>query len=87
MIHIDDQMKQMIESALADGTYCLVGSVSANGWPHIGPKGSLIVYDTETLAYWERGLATTHANIQANPRMTVYYRNSDRRDELPRGAG
>lgn len=87
MINIDDHMKRIIEAAPAEGVHCLVGSVSADGWPHIGPKGSLIVYDTETLAYWERGLATTHANIQANPRMTVYYRNSARRDELPRGAG
>ena len=47
----------------------------------------MIVHDAQTLAYWERGLATTHANINANPRMSVYYRNSARRDELPRGAG
>ena len=87
MINIDDRMKQIIEAASSDGVHCLVGSVSADGWPHIGPKGSVIVHDPQTLAYWERGLATTHANINANPRMSVYYRNSARRDELPRGAG
>jgi hypothetical protein len=87
MINIDDHMKQIIEAAPSDGAHCLVGSVSADGWPHIGPKGSVIVFDAQTLAYWERGLATTHANINANPRMSVYYRNSARRDELPRGAG
>ena len=47
----------------------------------------MIVHDAQTLAYWERGLATTHANINANPRMSGNYRNSARRDDLTRGAG
>ena len=47
----------------------------------------MIVHDAQPLAYWERGLATTYANINATPRMSVYYRNSARRDELPRNAG
>jgi len=35
----------------------------------------MIVHDAQTLAYWERGLATTYVNINATPRMSVYYRN------------
>ena len=87
MIKITEQMKRLIELAPSEGVFCMVATISGEGWPHMGPKGSMMVHDEQTLVYWERGLKTTHDNIGANPRMSVYYRNSKRRDELPSGAG
>jgi len=54
MILITDEMKENVEVALADGYSCLLGSVSKGGEPQISPKGSVMVYDDDTLAYWER---------------------------------
>ena len=87
MIKITDQMKHLIEIGPDEGVFCMVASISGEGWPHMGPKGSMMAHDEQTLVYWERGLKTTHANITANPHMSVYYHNSKRRDELPPGAG
>lgn len=87
MIEITEQMKTCIESAPAEGVHCLVATADPDGWPQIAPKGSVIVHDAQTLAYWDRVLGTTLDNLARNPRMTVYYRNPARRDELPGGAG
>jgi hypothetical protein len=37
-------------------------------------KGSMMVWDAEHLAYWERGLNETLAAIRANPRVAVLVR-------------
>ncbi|HVA12600.1 MAG TPA: pyridoxamine 5'-phosphate oxidase family protein [Stellaceae bacterium] len=61
----------------------LVGTVSADGDPQISPKGTLAVYDPETLCFWERSYRTSYAAIVDNPRILVYCRNHKRAKELP----
>ena len=77
---------QAIDSSLADGCVCLVGTADANGQPQISPKGSVLVLDATHLAYWERSGRAAAANVQANPRVVVYYRNTTKSERLPRGA-
>ena len=54
MIKITPLMKDLLDKALADGTPCLIGTASKDGHPQISPKGSVAVYDDQTLCYWER---------------------------------
>jgi hypothetical protein len=54
MIAIIDQMKELVDNALANGCPCVLASVSGDGEPDIGYKGSMMVFDKESLAYWER---------------------------------
>lgn len=75
MIHITDEMREHINNSLANGLPCLVATVSAEGWPHVAPKGSMLVYDDRHLAYWERTKRATLDNIRHNPKVTVYYRD------------
>lgn len=77
---------QAIDSALADGCVCLIGTADADGQPQISPKGSMLVLDATHLAYWERSNRVAAANVKANPRVTVYYRNTNKSEKLPRGA-
>lgn len=86
MATIKDDYKGPLESALADGTPCLVGTVSADGLPEISPKGSIVVLDGDNLGYWERSHRGNAANIAANPRVAIYYRNPEQAEHLPRGA-
>ncbi len=86
MAEIKGDYHQLINNALEDGTPCLVGTVSADNGPEISPKGSVIVYDTQTIAYWERSNRGAASNIQTNPRVVIYYRNPDKADSLPQGA-
>lgn len=86
MAIIKDDYKDPIGNALADGTPCLLGTVSADGRPEISPKGSILVYDGDNIAFWERSNRGAAGNIAANPRVVIYYRNPGRAESLPRGA-
>ena len=82
MIKITDDMRTLVNKALADDLACLVGTVGEDGYPSLGPKGSVLVFDDQTLAYWER----SHRSSIVNVKVVVYYRNPAARDKLPGGA-
>ncbi len=86
MATIPTRLHGLINAALADGAPCLVGTAARDGWPQISPKGSVLVLDDQTLAYWERVRRTAQTNIAANPKVVVWYRNPAKADQLPRGA-
>ena len=86
MAQINSDYTSPLENALEDGTPCLVGTVSSDNRPEISPKGSIIVYDSEHLAYWERSHRGAASNVAANNRVVVYYRNPDHAESLPQGA-
>ena len=86
MPKIPDEVATCINSALADGTPCLLGTVSADGTPEISPKGSVLVHDGKTLAYWERSHRGALRNVGANTNVVVYYRNPAKAEHLPQGA-
>ena len=73
MIKLTEEMNELLETALADGFSCLVGTASKDGGPQISPKGSVMVFDDETLAYWERSKRSGLENIKENPKVVVYY--------------
>ncbi len=75
MIQITDDMRAFVNNALADGLPCLVGTIGEDGWPSVGPKGSVLVFDDQTLAYWERAHRSSIENLRKNPKVVVYYRN------------
>ena len=75
MIKITEEMKTAFSTALSDGFAPLVGTASGAGWPQISPKGSVMVYDVETLAYWERAKRSAMENLTDNPRVVIYYSN------------
>ncbi len=77
---------QLIDRAHADGVVCLLGTANADGAPQISPKGSMLVFDGGRLAYWERSGRTALENLRANPRVVVYFRNSAKTEQFPRGA-
>lgn len=79
MIRITEEMRELVNNALADRVPCILGTASSDGKPQISLKGSLMVYDHETLAYWERALRTALENISENPQVVVLYRNPDKR--------
>lgn len=54
---------------------CLVAIVLSDGYSQMSPRGSVHVYDQDTLAYWDRGTGTTHDTVQNGTRVTVFFRN------------
>ena len=79
MIKLTNEMRDHLDTALADGFPCLVGTASKDGWPQISPKGSVMVFDDETLAYWERAKRSGLENVRENPKVAVYYSNQAKR--------
>jgi general stress protein 26 len=76
MISISDQMKELVDHALANGSPCILATVSADGEPDIGYKGSMMVFDNESLAYWERTKRVHMKNVKENPRVVVLFRDA-----------
>lgn len=75
MIKLTDQIRDALGSALADGTPCLVGTASKDGWPQISPKGSVVAFNDDTLAYWERSNRSSLNRLKENAHVAIYYRN------------
>ena len=76
---IPDWLVEPINSAFPKNV-CLVGVTLDDGYAQISPRGSIIVYDENTLAYWDRGSGRPHegkttSTVADGTKMTVYYRN------------
>lgn len=75
MINLTDQMREVVNSALAKGCACILATVSGSGEPNIGYKGSMMVFDNESLAYWERTKRQHRKNLSENQHVVVLYRD------------
>ena len=73
MIRLTDEMRTLVDGALANGTPCLLATVSPSGAPNLGFKGSVMVFDDKRLAYWERTRGGHLANLEQNPQVVVLY--------------
>jgi hypothetical protein len=83
MIRITDDMRRWLDLAPDDGVPCLLGTSTKDGKPQISPKGTVAVYDQETLSFWERAFRSSYEAIAENANVVVYYRNPNRADEIP----
>jgi hypothetical protein len=71
---ISQKIRSLISSAWDDGSPCLLATAGPNG-PNISPKGSMIVFDDEHLAYWERSKKQALENLGHDRRVAVIYAN------------
>lgn len=69
-----EKVRKLIHSAWDDGFPCLVATTGPDG-PNVSPKGSLVVFDDNHLAYWERSKKKALENVQADDRVVVIYSN------------
>ena len=69
-----DLVRNCINNAWTDGFPCLLGTSGEDG-PNISPKGSMMLFDDEHLAYWERSKQQALGNLQHDKRVIVLYNN------------
>jgi hypothetical protein len=74
-----DEMARALEGALSDRSPRLVATASAVGVPDASYRGSVLVFDAEHLAFWERAKGETLRNIQESAHVCVLYRNPETR--------
>ena len=75
MIDMIGEIKDLVDRNHADGWSCIVGTSDKDGQPQLSLKGSVMVFDAETLAYWERAKRSALENVVANPKVVVLYNN------------
>ena len=71
---LSEKHKTFIENAWTDGYPCLIATTGKDG-PNISPKGSLVVFDDQHLAYWERSKKKALENVGQDRRVCVMYAN------------
>jgi hypothetical protein len=63
----------------------LIGTVLADGFAQITPRGSAQVYDDDHISLWERGRGTTASQMADGTKTTVFFFDLGKRDVLPIG--
>jgi hypothetical protein len=76
MIQLTDEMRHRINNARVDGYPCIMATASPEGLPNAGYRGSLMVFDDESLAYRERGQLSARNQLEENPKVVVLFRDS-----------
>ena len=71
---LSDTIKKLINNAWDDGYPCLVATNGSLG-PNITPKGSMVVFDDQHLAWWERSKRAALDNLTHDPRVCIMYAN------------
>jgi hypothetical protein len=55
---------------------CLVGTVLPDGFANISPRGSVVVFDGDTLGLWDRGGRPSSDALTDGDKLMVYFRDS-----------
>ena len=71
------EMAEFVDRSGPDGYAMLVATASKNGDPDLAFKGSVMVWDKDHLAFWERAHGVTLANLEENPKAALVYRNRE----------
>lgn len=79
VLRLTEEMRESINTALANGMPCILVTAWQDGWPAAGFRGSMMVFDDQHLAYWERTRGRELASIRANPRVLVLFRDPVKR--------
>ena len=74
-IDINDEIAEQVNGALEAGVPCIVATAAKDGSPDMAIRGSVYVFDNEHLAFWERSLGESLANLRENAGVVVMYRN------------
>ena len=70
-IEITEEMVEGVNTALANRVPCILATAGSDGWPSMGYRGSMMVFDDGSLAFWERSYKDGIAHIKENPQVLV----------------
>lgn len=72
------KFQEAVNSAYDEGTPCILASADAQGYPDMAFKGSMMIFDADHMAWWERSRAEQIEQVEQNPHVVVLYRNQKR---------
>lgn len=79
MIKLTDEMRQLIDHALANRMPCILATAAKSGQPNMSYRGSMMVFDDESLACWDRAKRQSLHDIAENPQVCVMFRHPEQR--------
>ena len=79
MARIPKSLHPHIDTAMENNAVCLLATVLADGTPQVSPRGSMMVFDDEHLALWERSTGTVTAQLKDGDKVTVFFRKGELR--------
>jgi hypothetical protein len=79
MIKLTDEMRELIDNALANRMPCILATASKSGQPTMSYRGSMMVFDDESLAYWDRSKRLSLQQLEENPQVCVMFRHPEKR--------
>ena len=75
MIELTKQMSDLIDNNLANKTPCILATATAAGEPGVSFRGSMMVFDNEHLAFWDRSKRANLEHLGENPKVAVMFYN------------
>ena len=79
MIKLTDEMREHVDAALANRYPCILATASKIGEPGVGFRGSVMIFDDEHVAFWERGRRGQMEHMEENPSVAIIFRNHELR--------
>ena len=76
MIHLTEEMHDLVNGARASGNPCIVATASPDGTPNAGFIGTVLAYDDASLAYRDR--SGRRPLVEIDPKAVVLFRDSGR---------
>lgn len=77
LLALSDEIKALVDNALANGSPLLLAAVSADGRPVASFRGSVQVYSDDQFGFWARNAhGGTLDAIRANPNVVLVYRSA-----------
>ena len=74
MTKIPKALHEHINTAFPQNV-CLLGTVRADGFANMSPRGSAQVFDDQTLAVWDRGGRASSEALADGAKLSIYFRN------------
>lgn len=82
MVKIPQQLHQAISTFTPDQPI-LLATAGPDGYANVSPRGSTIIYDDETIAFWDRDRGSQAGYMKDGTPITLYFRRTELRDLLP----
>ena len=79
MIELTSEMQDLVNNSLSNGTPCVLTTASVSGDITIGFRGSMMAWQPDCLAYWERGKGQSLEHLESGGNAAVILRNPEQR--------
>lgn len=79
MIKLTEDIQEAINNSLANRNPCVLATASPTGDLSISFRGSMVAWNDNALAYWDRSLGTAIEHVLAHGKVVILFRDPQAR--------